>query len=87
MIKEIGLQLFSIRDFMKTEDDIRESFNKMRMYGYTQAQTAGCAVPYADFARIAKDEGIQIIGTHDNFNMMVNDFELSIVHQHFCTFL
>lgn len=74
-MKEIGLQLFTIRDFMKTEEDIRESFKKMRMYGYTQAQTAGCAIPYADFARIAKDEGIQIIGTHDDFNMMVNDFE------------
>lgn len=36
----------------------------MRKYGYTQAQTANCAIPYADFGRIAREEGIQIIGTH-----------------------
>ena len=77
-MKEIGLQLYTIRDFMKTEEDIRESFRKMRKYGYTQGQTAGCAIPYADFGRIAKEEGIRIVGTHDNFDMMVNDFEQSL---------
>ena len=77
-MKELGLQLFTIRDFMRTEEDIRESFQKMRKYGYTQAQTAGCAIPYADFGRIAKEEGIKIVGTHDNFDMMVNDFERSL---------
>ena len=78
MIKELGLQLFTIRDFMKSEEDIRESFQKMRKYGYTKGQTAGCAIPYADFGRIAREEGIEIVGTHDNFNMMVNDFEQSL---------
>lgn len=78
MLKEIGLQLYSIRDFMKTEEDIRESFQKMRKYGYTQAQTARCAIPYGDFGRIAGEEGIQIVGTHDDFDMMVNDFEQSL---------
>ena len=78
MIKELGLQLYTIRDFMQTEEDIRESFRKMRQYGYTHAQTAGCAIPYAVFGRIAKEEGIEIVGTHDNFNMMVNDFEQAL---------
>ena len=79
-MKELGLQLFTIRDFMRSEEDIRESFQKMRKYGYTQAQTAGCAVPYADFGRIAREEGIQIVGTHDNFDMMVNDFEQALAN-------
>ena len=78
IMKELGLQLYTIRDFMKTEEDIRESFQKMRKYGYTQAQTAGCAIPYADFGRIAREEGIEIIGTHENFNRMINQFELSL---------
>lgn len=77
-MKEIGLQLYTIRDFMKSEEDIRESFQKMRKYGYTQGQTAGCAIPYADFGRIAKEEGIEIVGTHDNFDLMVNDFEQAL---------
>jgi sugar phosphate isomerase/epimerase len=78
MIKNLGLQLYTIRDFMKNEDDIRESFQKMRKYGYTQAQTAGCAIPYADFGRIAREEGIEIVGTHENFDRMINNFNLSL---------
>jgi len=77
-MKELGLQLFTIRDFMQTEEDIRESFQKMRKYGYTQGQTAGCAIPYADFGRIAREEGIEIVGTHDDFALMVNDFEQAL---------
>lgn len=78
MIKEIGLQLWTIKEFMRNEEDIRESFCKMRRYGYTQAQTAHCSIPYADYGRIAKEEGIEIVGTHDSFDMMVNDFEQSL---------
>ena len=78
MIKNLGLQLYTIRDFMKNEDDIRESFQKMRKYGYTQAQTAGCAIPYADFGRIAREEGIEIVGTHENFDRMINNFDLAL---------
>ncbi len=77
-MKELGLQLFTIRDFMRSEEEIRESFQKMRKYGYTQGQTAGCAIPYADFGRIAREEGIRIVGTHDNFEMMYSDWEQSL---------
>ena len=77
-MKELGLQLYTIEAFMQTEEDIRESFRKMKQYGYTLAQTAGCSIPYADFGRIAKEEGIEIVGTHDDFDMMVNDFEQSL---------
>ena len=77
-MKELGLQLYTIEAFMQTEDNIRESFQKMRSYGYTQAQTAGCSIAYADFGRIAKEEGIRIIGTHDDFDMMVNAFDQAL---------
>ena len=77
-IKKLGLQLYSIRDFMTTEEDIRESFAKIKAAGYDQAQTAGCAIPYDRFGALAKEYGIEIIGTHDDFDMMVNDFDRSL---------
>lgn len=77
-MKELGLQLYTIRSFMQSEEDIHESFQKMRRYGYTQAQTGGCAIPYKDFGNIAREEGIEIIGTHDDFDVMVNDFDRAL---------
>ena len=77
MIEKLGVQLFTVRDFMKTPEDLRETFRKLKAIGYDQAQTAGCAVPYAEFGKIAKEEGIEIVGTHDNFDRMYEDFEAS----------
>ena len=71
MIKTIGLQLYSIREHMNDEESIRESFRRIKAMGYDEAQTAGCKIPYADFGRIAREEGITIVGTHDNFDNMI----------------
>ncbi len=78
MIEKIGLQLFTIRDTMNTEADIRESFRRIKAMGYDVAQTAGCAIPYGDFGRIAAEEGIEICGTHDDFEAMVADPALAM---------
>jgi len=78
MIKKLGLQLFTIRDSMKDAETIRESFRRMKELGYDVAQTAGCSIPYDEFGRIAAEEGIEICGTHDNFNMMYEDTEKAI---------
>ena len=75
MFEKIGVQLYTIRDYMKTEEDVRSSFKKLKAMGIDQAQTAGCAIPYEAYGKIAQEEGIEIIGTHDNFRLMVDDFE------------
>ena len=72
MIEKLGLQLFTIRDTMNNAENIRESFKKMKALGYSVAQTAGCAIPYEDFGRIAAEEGIEICGTHDDLGKMLN---------------
>lgn len=69
MIKKLGVQLYTIKPFMQTEDDIKKSFEKIKKLGYDIAQTAGFPViPYEDFAKYAKDAGIKIIGTHEAFD-------------------
>lgn len=74
-IEKLGVQLYTIRDFMNTPEDIRESFRKLKALGYDQAQTAGCKIPYAEFGQIAREEGLEIVGTHDNFQSMVENFD------------
>jgi len=78
MFHKFGMQLYTVRNTMKTETDIRESFRKLKAMGYDQAQTAGCAIPYADFGRIAREEGIEIVGTHDNYGLMLDDPETAM---------
>ena len=73
MIDRLGLQLFSIRNTMNNAENIRESFRRIREMGYEHGQTAGCAVPYEEFGRIAREEGIEICGTHDDFGLMLRN--------------
>ena len=72
-IEKLGLQLYTIRDTMQDAESIRKSFRNIKEMGYDVAQTAGCSIPWAEFGQIAKEEGIEICGTHDDFNLMVTD--------------
>ena len=73
MIKKLGVQLYTIRDAMKDEDSIRESFLKLKALGYDEGQTAGFFVGAKKFAEIAKETGLSICGTHCGFEELIAD--------------
>ena len=73
-LEKIGVQLYTIRDFFKSEEEAKVSFEKLKKLGYDEVQTAGCHnIPYEIFGKLAKEAGITIVGTHDNFQMMLDD--------------
>lgn len=72
-LDRIGVQLYTIRDFMKTEEQIKVSFEKLKKLGYDEVQTAGCQIPYATFGALAREAGLTVVGTHDNFDRMCSD--------------
>ena len=73
MIKKLGVQLYTIRDAMKDENSIRESFLKLKELGYDEGQTAGFFVGAKKFAEIAKETGLSICGTHCGFEELIAD--------------
>lgn len=75
MLKKIGLQLHTIKSFLQTEEDVRESFQKIRKYGYTQVQTIPCGIPCGLLGKIAEEEGIEIVGTHNSFDTLLKNTE------------
>ena len=62
-LTKIGVQLYTIRDFMGTEEDVKRSFEKLKTLGYDEIQTAGCKIPYATFGRLAKEAGLTVVGS------------------------
>ena len=72
-MKNLGLQLYTIRDYMQTEKELDESLAKMAALGYTEAQTAGFhSVEPAVFADIANKNGIKIVGTHYDYDKIID---------------
>ena len=72
-LTKLGVQLYTIRECMTTEEDIKVSFEKLKKLGYDEIQTAGCKIPYARFGELAREAGLTIVGTHDNFDLMYTD--------------
>ncbi len=81
LIQKIGLQLYTVRDHFSTPEEAGETFKTLKSLGFDEAQTAGCyGMPYDVFYGLAHDAGIEIVGTHDDFDMMRNDIERSIAN-------
>lgn len=79
MIKKIGAQIFTVRDFLGDEEQIRSSFKKLKAIGYDTIQTAGVPkISYELFGKIAAECGIEICGTHDDFQCMLDTPEIAI---------
>lgn len=80
MIKKLGVQLYSVRDFIKTEQDIRSTFKKLKEIGYDEVQTAGSGeITYEKMGEIARECGITVQGTHYKFDTMKNDLEQTLI--------
>ena len=81
-MKKFGLQLFSVRAGFTTPEDTRETFKKLAEMGYSYGQTAGTYdyMSAEDFAAAAKDAGIEICGTHYNWDRIKNDVPGTIAY-------
>lgn len=73
-MNQVGLQIWTIRDYFKFQDMARMSFKKMADIGYTQAQTAGLyGMTPKEYYDAAHDAGIEIVGTHAGWDAVVKD--------------
>ncbi|PWM65243.1 MAG: hypothetical protein DBX61_10635 [Clostridiales bacterium] len=75
MIKKLGLQLYTLRDFFKDEEFTDLTFKKMADLGYTEAHTAGTYVAADKFIELAHKHGINFIGTHYDYNEILHNPE------------
>lgn len=64
MFQNLGLQLFTIRDYMKDPEFADLSFAKIASLGYTEAQAAGCAFDPKLFGELLQKHGIKVVGNH-----------------------
>lgn len=70
-MEKLGLQLYTVRDFLKTADEVRSSFAKIVELGYAEGQTATTdwyGLGAERFRDICRETGLSICGTHYDFN-------------------
>ncbi|MBQ9801883.1 MAG: sugar phosphate isomerase/epimerase [Clostridia bacterium] len=79
MFQNLGLQLYTIRDFMKDPEFADLAFKTVHDLGYTEVQTAG--KPAFDnqlFYDLLKKNGLSIVGTHYDTQKVLYDYEHTV---------
>lgn len=78
MFKTLGVQLYTIRDLMKTAEDADRAFADLAALGYTEAHTADVEFDNKLFYELLQKHGISICGTHVGFDEILNEPERMI---------
>ncbi len=81
-MKKIGLQLFSVRDHLTNAENVYKTFQILAKMGYTSVQTAGVYdfMTAEEYAEAARSAGIEICGTHYDWNRIKADIENTVAY-------
>ncbi|MCX6343744.1 MAG: sugar phosphate isomerase/epimerase [Armatimonadetes bacterium] len=65
-IEQVAAQLYTIRDFIQTPEDIASSLKKIREIGYSAIQISGMGpIDEGELSRILQGEGLTCCATHE----------------------
>lgn len=72
-ISQIAAQLYTLRDVLKTPQEIATSLKKVRALGYEAVQISGLGpIGEDELVAICKGEGLTIVGTHESGDDIFN---------------
>ncbi|MGI6705657.1 MAG: sugar phosphate isomerase/epimerase family protein [Clostridia bacterium] len=78
----IAAQLFTIRDYTETPEDIAQSMKKIKEMGYNAVQVSGFGpIEHQQVKDIMDSQGLTICATHIGFDRLQNDLE-DVIEQH-----
>ena len=81
---KIGVQTFTIRNYLKNEEEIEASLKRIKAMGFDLAQLSGLGPCDTDkLAVMLKENGIEACGTHSPWNRIADSAELDkLIEEH-----
>jgi sugar phosphate isomerase/epimerase len=81
---KIGAQLYTLREYMKTSDDVFRTFERVKKIGYDNVQVSGIGANVApeDVAKAAKDNELSIVATHMGWGQFLEETDRVIEIHH-----
>jgi sugar phosphate isomerase/epimerase len=71
---QIAAQLYTVREFLKTPEQIADSLKKVRAIGYEAVQVSGMApIPEEDLARMLAGAGLVCCATHEKTEVILDE--------------
>lgn len=71
---QIGLILYTLRDHLKTKDDIKRTLARVREIGYTNVELASVgAMSHAELAKVLEENELSAVSAHASWGQMKDD--------------
>ncbi|MBD2845630.1 sugar phosphate isomerase/epimerase [Paenibacillus sp. IB182496] len=81
-LSTIGAQLYTVREFTKTPEDLKETFRKIKDIGYTTVQLSAIGPMDPEQVKALADEaGLSICATHIPFNRLQDELD-QVIAEH-----
>ena len=78
----LGAQLYTLRDYCKTIDDLRGTIKRVAEIGYKAVQVSGFGpVQPKDVAKAIRDAGLTVAATHGNWSRFLSDLD-AVIEEH-----
>ena len=78
-LERIGLQLYTIRDYLADEEGLKVALEKVKSLGYDELHTCGLrGISHETLGRLCREAGLTVVGSHDDFGLMVSDPEKAV---------
>ncbi len=80
---QIAAQLYTLRDFIKTPEDIAKSMARVRDIGYEAVQISGMGpIDPTECRKIMDDNGLIVAATHTGFDRLRDETEAAVEDHH-----
>jgi sugar phosphate isomerase/epimerase len=82
-IDQVALQLYTLREHLKTPTEIRASLKKVAAIGYRSVQASGLGpIGESELVSILKGEGLTLCATHEDGKTILSDPQWVVAHLH-----
>ena len=79
---QLGAQLYTVREFMKTPDDMKTSLKKVADIGYRAVQLSGQGpIDPKTLAGMLRDNGLTVAATHMSWDRFLGDID-AVIEDH-----
>lgn len=79
---KVAAQLYTLREFLKTPEDIEKTLKRVKEIGYDAVQVSGMgSIDPQDLNTIVEREGLTICATHIGFDRLQNNLD-SVINDH-----
>jgi sugar phosphate isomerase/epimerase len=81
-VSQIAAQLYTVRDFCKTAEDLKKTLQTIKQQGYSAVQLSGIGpIPPEIVKEITEKIGLRICATHISYERLTTDLE-AVIQEH-----